>query len=402
MTDDVVEGKTSESDYRRSIVWLIGSSVRRNAARASALGSCDVEAQSGQKPSFQPDRSLRHNRALFLRGDMPLEIAQSTPTAASIAALVQDRYGLGNVVESEFLRRSFNQVYRLSFASGRRVVARLCAERPRGGPNVLFEAAALEHWAHVGCQVSRCVTTATGEVAIKVLLPEGPRVLMLFDYLDGEFTGEAAADIQAFAHGMVDLHRGGESYQGPASDYVLDLDYLLLKPLEGLLRAPSMTDELRPQFEKLGLRLHDAILGLGELSRVLCHGDAHGQNNFVVTDAQGQRRAVFFDFDEAGPGYLAYELAVYPWNLYPRVPDAKVTDKAEMQWRHYISAYRAKRPVADADFAAIARFMAVRQFWLLGEYAGRVPVWGSQTMPSDQLRRQVALLRQWETLELPA
>ena len=333
---------------------------------------------------------------------MPLEIAQSTPTAASIAALVQDRYGLGNVVESEFLRRSFNQVYRLSFASGRRVVARLCAERPRGDPNVLFEAAALEHWAHVGCQVSRCVTTATGEVAIKVLLPEGPRMLMLFDYLDGEFTGEAAADIQAFAHGMVDLHRGGESYQGPASDYVLDLDYLLLRPLEGLLRAPSMTDELRPQFEKLGLRLHDAILGLGELSRVLCHGDAHGQNNFVVTDAQGQRRAVFFDFDEAGPGYLAYELAVYPWNLYPRVPDAKVTDKAEMQWRHYISAYRAKRPVADADFAAIARFMAVRQFWLLGEYAGRVPVWGSQTMPSDQLRRQVALLRQWETLELSA
>jgi hypothetical protein len=53
------------------------------------------------------------------------------------------------------------------------------------------------------------------------------------------------------------------------------------------------------------------------------------------------------------------------------------------------------------DLHAIARFMAVRQFWLLGEYAGRVPVWGSQTMPADYLRRQAAMLRQWEALELP-
>lgn len=136
-----------------------------------------------------------YSRHFFSGTGMQLEIAQSTPTASSIAALVQARYGLGDVVESEFLRRSFNQVYRLGFAGGRRVVARLSAERPRGGPNASFEAAALEHWAHVGCQVSRCVTTATGEVAIQVPLPEGARVLMLFEYLDGEFTSEVAADV---------------------------------------------------------------------------------------------------------------------------------------------------------------------------------------------------------------
>ena len=262
---------------------------------------------------------------------MQLKIAQSTPTAGSIAALVQARYGLGEVVDSEFLRRSFNQVYRLGFASGRRVVARISADRPRGEPNVSFEAAALEHWGRVGCQVARCVTTATGEVAIQVPLPEGTRTLMLFEYLEGEFTGESAADIQAFAHGLAALHLEGESYQGPASAYVLDLNYLLLRPLEGLLRAPSMTSELRPQFEKLGLRLYDEIVAMGELSRVLCHGDAHGQNNFVTTDMEGQRQAIFFDFDEAGPGYLEYELAVYPWNLYPRVPGGEVSRKVEMQ-----------------------------------------------------------------------
>lgn len=332
---------------------------------------------------------------------MKLEIAQSTPTAASIAMLVQERYGLGEVVESEFLRRSFNQVYRLGFADGRRVVARLSAERPRGAPNLQFEAAALEHWAEAGCRVSRCVPTAGGEIAIEVPLPEGPRALMLFEHLPGEFTGDTAPDIEAFARGLAALHAAGESYAGPESAYRLDLDYLLQRPLQGLLRAPTMTAELRPQFEELVERLQAAILALGQLSYVLCHGDAHGSNNFIQNDAQGRREAVFFDFDEAGPGYLAYELAVYPWVLHPRTADGVLSDKATQQWRHFISAYREARPISDADLTAIPRFMAARQFWLLGETAGRVPVWGSQAMPTDYLRRQVTMLRKWETLELP-
>ncbi len=333
---------------------------------------------------------------------MQLEIAQSTPTAASIGALVQRHYGLGQVVKTEFLRRSFNQVYRLDLASGRQLVARLCAERPRGGPNAAFEAAALAHWSQAGCQVSRCVPTPRGEVAVQVDLAEGPRALMLFDYLEGEFTSDAAEDIVAFAHGLAGLHNAGASYQGPGSRYTLDLDYLLLRPLEGLLRAPTMTAAFRPQFEALATRLHHDILAFGELTRVLCHGDAHGSNNFIVPGAQGQRQAVFFDFDEAGPGYLSYELAVYPWSLYPRTPDGVVSGKVQTQWRNFIGAYQEKRRLTNADLAAIARFMAVRQFWLLGEYAGRVPVWGSQAMPTDYLRRQLTMLQQWETLELPA
>lgn len=332
---------------------------------------------------------------------MQLEIAQSTPTAASIAKLVSAHYDLGEVVHSEFLRRSFNQVYRLDFANGRRAVARLCADRPRGQPNLVFEADALEHLARQGCKVSRCLPAANGELFIQAPLPEGERALILFEHLEGEFTGEAPQDIRAFARGLAALHAAGESYRGVASAYTLDLDYLLLKPLEGFLRAPTMTAALRPQFEALGQRLYERIRALGDLSRVLCHGDAHGQNNFVVPGDEGDRQAVFFDFDEAGPGYLAYELAVYPWSMFPRSPDGKPSEQVLQRWGHFINAYREARPVADADLRAIAPFMAVRQFWLLGESAGRVSTWGSQAIPSDYLRRQVSMLGQWESLELP-
>jgi Ser/Thr protein kinase RdoA (MazF antagonist) len=332
---------------------------------------------------------------------MQIQIAQSTPTAASIASVVELHYDMGRVVDSEFLRRSFNQVYRLGFTDGRRVVARLCAERPRGAPNVVFEAAVLDHWATLGCPVSRCLPAANGEVAIEVHLPEGPRALMLFEYLEGEATGDAPEDIGAFARGLAALHTAGESYAGPASAYRLDLNHLLMRPLESLLRASTMTSELRPQFEALGRRLHDDILAMGTLGEVMCHGDAHGENNFVVDTAQGGRRAVFFDFDESGPGHLAYELAVYPWKLHPRTTDGVWSDKAKAQWRCFIAVYREARRITDDDLAAIPRFMAVRQFWLLGEYAGRTPMWGSQAMPTDYLRRQAAMLRKWEALEMP-
>lgn len=332
---------------------------------------------------------------------MQLEIAQSTPTAASIGRLVQSHYPFGNVVACEFLRRSFNQVYRVEFLNGRRAVARLCAERPRGAPNLHFEAQALEHLAAHGCAVSRCLPAADGAVAIKATLPEGERALALFEYIEGEATSESTEDIQAFARGLAALHAAGESYQGIASTYTLDLDYLLLRPLERLVGAPTMTSDLRPQFEELARRLHHRIEAMGPLAHVLCHGDAHGSNNFVVRDADGRREAAFFDFDEAGPGFLAYELAVFPWSMYPRPPDAVVGDPMVERWRRFIGAYREARPVADADLAAIVPFMAVRQFWLLGEYAGRVPVWGSQAMPTDYLHRQVAMLRQWESLVLP-
>lgn len=332
---------------------------------------------------------------------MKLEIAQSTPTASSIATLVQAHYNFGEVVESEFLRRSFNQVYRLSFSSGQRAVARLCADRPRGRPNLQFEAEALEHWARHGCPVSRCLHAANGDVAISIPLPEGPRPLILFEYLDGEATGKVAEDIEAFARGLAALHTAGESYQGTDSAYTIDLDYLLLRPLQRLLRASTITAELRTQFETLGQRLYDRIVSLGDLQQVLCHGDAHSENNFIVQRSDGQREAQFFDFDEAGPGILAYELAVYPWWLHPRTPDGDLSNERKTQWQQFINAYREARPIPNVDLEAIGPFMAVRQFWLLGEYAGRIPVWGSQTMPADSLRRQVDMLRRWESLEMP-
>nr|WP_255428268.1 phosphotransferase [Ramlibacter cellulosilyticus] len=148
-------------------------------------------------------------------------------------------------------------------------------------------------------------------------------------------------------------------------------------------------------------RLADRVGAMPGLSRVHCHGDCHGSNNFM-RDGPGGRVASFFDFDEAGPGYLAYELSVYLWAMLPRKPGGTLDADALERWRRYLAGYRAARAVPEADLEAIPPFIAVRQFWLMGEYAGRASVWGTESIPTSWLRKQVDLLQSWETMAVPA
>lgn len=329
-------------------------------------------------------------------------IAQSTPAGSALAGPLAQMYPFGPVAECQLMRRGFNHVYGVRFADGRRAVARLSASRPRGAPNLQYEAAFLAHLREAGVPVAAPIPAASGALVLDVALPEGERALMLFEHLDGETPGDTPADVEATGRGLALLHEAGARYGGPGSRYVLELPHLLEDSFARLRTAPTMNDELRDQLGAIARRLGQRLRAAVGLTRVACHGDCHGSNNFVTDGPQGARVASFFDFEEAGPGYLAYELCVYLWALYPRTAGKALDEKQLGQWRSYLAGYRSVRPVAEADFRAIAPFMAVRQFWLMGEYAGRIPTWGTEAMPTNWLRKQVGLLEGWEALETPA
>lgn len=329
------------------------------------------------------------------------DVAQTTPTGAAIAAAVAQGYALGQILNCELLRRGFNHVYGLRLADGRRVVARLCANRPRGAPNIDYEAALLSHLKAGGMAVAAALPTRAGAAGIPMPLPEGTHMLMLFEHLEGDPPGESLRDVEATGHSLALLHETGQDYRGPASRYVLELPYLLGASLNRLSGAPTMDDTLRADFRAIAQRLDDRIAAMSGLTQVHCHGDCHGSNNFMTDGPDGVRISSFFDFDDAGPGWLAYELAVYLWAMLPRTAGAELDSSARERWRRYIAGYCSVRPIAAADFAAIAPFVAVRHFWLMAEYAGRIDVWGTQTMPGAWLRKQVDLLTAWESMQTP-
>ena len=328
-------------------------------------------------------------------------IEQTTPTSRGIADIVSANYNFGNVVDCALLRRGFNHMYGLRFADGRQAVARLAAARPRGATNVSYEAALLTHLKTAGAAVAATLPTSDDVSFVVLALPEGERQFILFDHLEGETPGDCLADIEATGRGLALLHEAGNGYKGPQSQYTLELPYLLDESLKRLLATPTLDAHLRSEFSALADQLNEQIATMADLTRAQCHGDCHGGNNFVKTATDGSRVASFFDFDDAGPGQLAYDLCVFLWANMPQDVGSTLSEDALKKWRHFLTGYRSVRAICKADFAAIMPFVAVRQFWLMGEYAGRLAVWGTQAMPASYLRKQAARMRNWGQLATP-
>ncbi|MBX9831688.1 MAG: phosphotransferase [Burkholderiaceae bacterium] len=330
-------------------------------------------------------------------------IAQTTPTGEAIAQAVISLWALGPVKHCVLMRRGLNQVYELRFDNGRHAIARLSAERPRGEPNIAYEAALLLHLKDRGIPVAAPLAAANGAFSVALDLPEGPRALMLFDFLPGDPPGESLVDIEATGRGLAQLHAAAQDYAGPPSRYALDLPELLDAALQRMLTSPTVDEALAQEFCALARDLHDRFATLPSLTRVHCHGDCHGSNNFMTDGPEDggekSRVAVFFDFDDAGPGLLAYELSVYLWVQLPRSLETPASAAALERWHRYLAGYTSVRAVPPVDMAAIAPCLALRHFWIMGEYAGRIPVWGTQAMPTHWLRKQAPLMRAW--MDLP-
>ncbi len=98
--------------------------------------------------------------------------------------------------------------------------------------------------------------------------------------------------------------------------------------------------------------------------------------------------AAFFDFDDGGPGFLAYDLSVFLW--------AKVSfgRRLTAMWNAFVDGYRAIRPIAQNDFEAAHRFVVIRHMWIMGEYASRIDEWGANSV--DWIARETDFLKAWE------
>ena len=109
-----------------------------------------------------------------------------------------------------------------------------------------------------------------------------------------------------------------------------------------------------------------------------------------ITDAGD---AAFFDFDDGGPGYLAYDLSVFLW--------AKVSfgRKLHAMWDAFVDGYQSVRPITATDFEAAHVFVIIRHIWLMGEYCqprARIGV----ANPVNWIARELEFLKSWEAERL--
>ncbi len=344
---------------------------------------------------------------------MSLKAAYSTIAAVSIADIVDRNYKIGPTARCRLFARGVNDIYELEASEGRRWMARLYDRRSRGPANVAYETALLAHLDRCGIAVGAPVADREGRLWSMLDAPEGPRELAVFERLEGRTpradlnrTGVAdartLAGIQALGASLGRIHLAGASYAGPPSLYRVDGRHLIEKPLAQILDV-GVDDALAQEATTIGEHLAKRLAERApSLSVGHCHGDNHGGNTLITDGADGAPIPGWFDFDDAGPGFLAYDLATFLWAELNLARSDRLSEARQPLWPAFINGYRSVRPIPKADFDAIGLLVAIRHVWFMGLYAGRIHEWGVQFVSADWFRDGFVLMRKWDSLAAPA
>jgi Ser/Thr protein kinase RdoA (MazF antagonist) len=303
-----------------------------------------------------------------------------------VAQFVAERYALALPLNCRMLNRGFNDVYLLVTATSERYIFRLSHHRARGAADVGTETDFLTHLDRCKVPVATPIQTREGGLFVRGRTPEGVREGVLFRDLGGRAADAASiADARANGVTLAMLHNAADSYAASAPLYRLDLDHLLHRPV-ARIRDSGIVDDAgtMADLEIIAARTARAIETFDHLAWTHCHGDCHGFNARIIDGG----RAAFFDFDDGGPGYLAYDLSVFLW---ARVAFGR---KLFAVWDAFVDGYRTVRPITPNDLDAAHWFVLVRHFWIMGEYASRAPEWGSE--PVKWITREVDFLKAWE------
>ena len=316
-----------------------------------------------------------------------LAATYSTASAEAVEGFVAEAYALPGPVRARLLHRGINDVFAVRAADGGDFVLRL-SNRDRLASDVAAETAFLAHLDASGLPVAAGVPCREGRLFRVAGLPGGARPAVLFRHADGRVPGlDDPADARLQGAALARIHDAADGFpgreDGPGK---VDLEHMLHIPAGFVLalglEAPAATGD----FEAVVQRLAAMVAARPGLTLTRCHGDCHGLNARITADG----RAVFFDFDDGGYGYLAYDLAVHLW--------AQVTfgRTRHRMWHAFVEGYRAVRSIAPGDFEAVGVFVAIRHIWLMGKYASRVDEWGTEILPVAWLEREVAFLSRWE------
>ncbi|MDE1996834.1 MAG: phosphotransferase [Rhizobiaceae bacterium] len=314
----------------------------------------------------------------------------STPDVSAVELFIEKHYALGGKVSCRLLRRGLNDVYLVEADKGGRYVFRISHHRARGPADVKTETSFLMHLSASGVPVAEPVPTRDGTLFVHGLSPEGQRPAVLFDAIGGrEPYPTGLADAAANGRTLALLHNAAETFSSDGALYRLDLEHLLHRPMARIRNSRIVENAgILGEFERIAERTSQTLLAFGNLSCTYCHGDCHGFNS-RINDAGD---AVFFDFDDSGPGYLAYDLSVFLWG------NVSFGRRLTPAWDAFLRGYRAVRPITAHDFEATMWFVVVRHFWLMGEYASRTQEWGSETV--SWIAHQTEFLNNWEREQL--
>ncbi|HEU0003372.1 MAG TPA: phosphotransferase [Ktedonobacteraceae bacterium] len=314
-------------------------------------------------------------------------VSHSILSANALLTYAQERYDIGDAIECQLLNLGLNDTYFLQTSTGKYIL-RVYRKDWRTFSDILYELDMLLHLHRKRVPISYPLVMKDGNLFSTLNTLEGPRQVVLFPFAEGELPRWPRDETYSLAYGqgVAFVHNALDDFTTPHTRFRLDLDHLLERPLRTIL--PLLED--RPEDRAYLLHIVDVIkkqiadLPLGELEWGACHGDFHGGNAHITGDLQ----VVFFDFDCCGPGWRAYDIAVFRWAR-------ALNQQDETLWEAFLRGYRQQRTIQAVDLAAVPLFVAIRQIWLLGLHTSNAPDWGYGFLNKHYFDSNMQFLKGW-------
>ena len=326
----------------------------------------------------------------------PLTAHYTTAAHVAVAKFVAATWPLPEPIEAALLNRGFNDMFDVRASDRQRYVLRLSGWRARGPADVAAETAFLIYLDALSVPVAVPVVARDDQYFLHAMLPEGRRPAVLFHYIEGRPPlHDDIADARVQGVTLARIHEAAMGFGGKtAGRYRLDLDHLLHRPVAAVSQLAALGSDTRERLTAVASRLAAAVMSRADLTWTYCHGDCHGFNARIPVEGPRAGQAVFFDFDDGGFGYLAYDLAVHLW------AQTSFGRRTYAMWHAFVGGYRSVREIVPSDFDAVQLFVPIRHIWLIGEYASRTAEWGTAGMSSAWLEREVTFLEAWEAQRL--
>jgi Ser/Thr protein kinase RdoA (MazF antagonist) len=210
--------------------------------------------------------------------------------------------------------------------------------------------------------------------------PEGNRLAVLFNYLEGSFVRWAVdtPTCRALGEACARFHRWADQVEDRYKRPQIDPTFLLETPIERLdrLRLLSSADLAWVKALAETIRPHLLMLPQETPFYGLCHGDMHHANAL-----RRDNSIALLDFDFCGYGHRVYDLATYK---------ASVWDESLQSV--FFEGYGAVREISEVELGLIPYFVVARQIWSLGHIALGGEHWGL-VWTADRMRGGLEQLR---------
>lgn len=302
----------------------------------------------------------------------PIAVTRSIVAADALGEVIAKEYDLGGPLSckliSKMLRTQDNEHYLIS-SGGAKYVARvyqLGQHLGRQESDYLYELDWLNFLKANDQPVSYPIARRDGSLLGQLEAPEGRRYYALFSFAQGQPMDVDDED-QLFDLGrwMAQIHLTSNNYDPPHERRRMGLNFLVDEPLARL--AEFWAEKRDTKLEILLTSAEEAketieALLRNEQETEDSWGPIGGDFHPYSTHFDGNKGPTFFSFDLCGPGWRAYDIAVFLLN-------ADLMRRPSNLSEAFFAGYYAVRPLSNNEHQAIAPFLTIRRVWLTGTFA---------------------------------